>query len=84
MARRPTIIDVARLANVSKTTVARVVSGEQELVREETQQRVWDAVEQLGYERNAIAGSLRSNKTFMVALCIPDITNPFWPEGLPC
>jgi DNA-binding LacI/PurR family transcriptional regulator len=38
------------------------------------------AIEQLGYERNAIAGSLRSNRTFMVALSIPDITNPFWPE----
>ncbi len=80
MARRPTIIDVARLANVSKTTVSRVVSGEHELVREETRQRVQNAIEQLGYERNAIAGSLRSNQTFMVALCIPDITNPFWPE----
>ena len=31
-------------------------------------------------ERNAVAGSLRSKKTFMIALCIPDITNPFWPE----
>jgi LacI family transcriptional regulator len=78
--RRPTIIDVARLAGVSKATVARVVSGDRELVRKETQQRVLDAVEQLGYERNAIAGSLRSNRTCMVALCIPDITNPFWPE----
>jgi LacI family transcriptional regulator len=78
--QKPTIIDVARLAGVSKTTVARVVGGEDKLVREQTRQRVLDAIAELGYERNAIAGSLRSKKTFMIALCIPDITNPFWPE----
>lgn len=39
-----------------------------------------DAVDKLGYERNLIAGSLRTDKTYMIALSIPDITNPFWPE----
>jgi len=78
--RRPTIIDVARLAGVSKATAARVVGGQDDLVREQTRERVWKAVGDLGYERNAIAGSLRTNQTFMIALCIPDITNPFWPE----
>jgi len=80
MARRPTIIDVANLAGVSKATVARVVNGEYDLVKDTTRQRVTFAIEQLGYERNAIAGSLRSNRTYMIALSIPDITNPFWPE----
>ncbi len=80
MGRRPTIIDVANLAGVSKATVARVVNGEHDLVKETTRQRVMLAIEQLGYERNAIAGSLRSNRTYMIALSIPDITNPFWPE----
>ena len=80
MTRRPTIIDVANLAGVSKATVARVVSGEPDLVKETTRQRVVLAIEQLGYERNAIAGSMRSNRTYMLALSIPDITNPFWPE----
>lgn len=78
--RRPTIIDVARLAGVSKATAARVVGGQNDLVREQTRERVWKAVSELGYERNGVAGSLRTNQTFMVALCIPDITNPFWPE----
>jgi LacI family transcriptional regulator len=78
--QRPTIIDVARLAGVSKTTVARVVGGQDDLVREATRERVLKAVAELGYERNAVAASLRSTKTFMIALCIPDITNPFWPE----
>ncbi len=80
MTRRPTIIDVARLANVSKATVARVVNGQHDMVRDVTRERVLDAIHQLGYERNAVAGSLRSDRTMTVALCIPDITNPFWPE----
>lgn len=78
--RRPTIIDVARLANVSKTTVGRVISGEADRVKEETRQRVLAAIKELGYERNVIASSLRTDQTFMVALSIPDIINPFWPE----
>lgn len=78
--RRPTIIDVAQLANVSKTTVGRVISGEGDRVKDETRQRVLDAIEELGYERNVIASSMRTDQTFMVALSIPDIMNPFWPE----
>lgn len=80
MARRPTIIDVARLAGVSKATAARVVNGDQTLVKPATRERVLQAAAQLGYERNAVAGSLRTDQTKLVALSIPDITNPFWPE----
>lgn len=80
MARRPTIIDVARLAGVSKATAARVVNGDHTLVRPATRERVLQAAAQLGYERNAVAGSLRTDQTNIVALSIPDITNPFWPE----
>jgi len=80
MRRRPTIIDVARVAGVSKTTVSRVVGGDGSLVREETRQKVLGAIEKLGYERNAVAGGLRTNRTYTIALIIPDIANPFWPE----
>jgi LacI family transcriptional regulator len=80
MARRPTIIDVARVAGVSKSTVSRVIRGDGTLVREQTREKVLQAIEQLGYERNAVAGSLRTNRTFTIALIIPDIANPFWPE----
>lgn len=78
--RRPTIIDVARLAGVSKATVARVVNGDPSLVRSSTRERVLAAAAQLGYERNAVAGSLRTDQTKIIALSIPDIANPFWPE----
>lgn len=80
MTRRPTIVDVARLAGVSKATVGRVVNGQDDIVSEETRQRVVSAISQLAYERNAVAGSLRTDRTNIIALCIPDITNPYWPE----
>jgi LacI family transcriptional regulator len=77
---RPTIIHVARAAGVSKSTVSRVLQGDAASVREETRQAVRRAIRKLGYERNAIASSLRTTRTFMVLLVVPDITNPFWSE----
>jgi len=79
-AKQPTIKDVARLAGVSKTTVGRVINGEEQRVAEATRERVLAAIAMLGYERNIIASSLRTDQTLMIALSIPDITNPFWPE----
>ncbi|MCP4167724.1 MAG: LacI family transcriptional regulator [Chloroflexi bacterium] len=79
MKRRPTIIDVALQAGVSKTTVSRVIGSEADLVREETRNRVLDAIETLGYQHNAVARSLRTDRTNIIMLAIPDITNPFWP-----
>ncbi|MDX1416148.1 MAG: LacI family DNA-binding transcriptional regulator [Candidatus Promineifilaceae bacterium] len=79
MKRRPTIIDVAAKAGVSKTTVSRVVSGDGARVRDETRSRVLEAIEELGYTHNAVASSLRTDRTHIIMLAIPDITNPFWP-----
>ncbi len=80
MTSRPTIIDVARHAGVSKSTVSRVLQGSSAAVKEETRQVVLDAIDAIGYEHNAIASSLRTDRTNMILLAIPDITNPFWPE----
>ncbi len=77
---RPTIIDVAQLAGVSKTTVSRVVNGQVDKVSEETLGKVQQAIADLGYIQNTIASSLRTERTNIVMLMIPDITNPFWPE----
>lgn len=80
MPSRPTIIDVAQLAGVSKSTVSRVLQGQDTPVSEETRARVQQAIAALGYEHNAVASSLRTDRTCMMMLAIPDITNPFWPE----
>ncbi len=69
---------MAEYAGVSKSTVSRVISGGS--VREETRQRVKLAIDALGYAHNAIASSMRTNRTNTIMLAIPDITNPFWPD----
>jgi len=75
-----TMRDVAKLANVSQSTVSRVLSGASEpiAIGEETRQRVLEAVERLGYQPNLHAGSLRGQKTRMIAIMIADIANPFY------
>jgi LacI family transcriptional regulator len=55
--------DVARAASVSQTTVSFVINGVESHIPRATQQRVWDAVERLGYRPNALARGLRSNRT---------------------
>ena len=74
-----TIYHVARLAGVSTATVSRVINGGVP-VSPATRQRVMDAVRELGYRPNALARSLASGQTRTVALLLPDITNPFFPE----
>ncbi len=80
MKERPTIIDVAKHAGVSKTTVSRVIGGDGARVREATRKHVEAVIARLGYEHNAVASSLRTARTNIVMLAIPDITNPFWPD----
>ncbi|MEV1174874.1 LacI family DNA-binding transcriptional regulator [Nonomuraea sp. NPDC049784] len=63
--------DVARAAGVSQRTVSNVVNN-YEYVRPETRQRVLDAMAALGYVPNAAARSLRSARTGLIALVVPD------------
>ncbi len=74
------IYEVARLAGVSKSTVSRVISDRGGSVSPETLERVNRAIEQLGYRKNSIAAGLRTRKTYIVLVMIPDVANPFWSE----
>ena len=76
--RKPTISDVATHAGVSKTTVSHVVSGNRPVARR-TRERVQRSIAELGYRPHGPARSLRTKRSHMVALIIPDITNPFYP-----
>jgi LacI family transcriptional regulator len=71
------IRDVAKLAGVSVVTVSRVVNSAPN-VRDDTRQRVEQAIRDLAYVPNLAARSLRSRQTSTLALIVPDITNPFW------
>jgi LacI family transcriptional regulator len=80
--KRPTQVDVARLAGVSRATVSYVLNGQtagRVPISEETRQRVLAVVAQLDYVPDARAQALRSGSTKTIGLIIPDIHNPhFW------
>ena len=74
-----TISKVAERAGVSRTTVSHVLNHA-DRVSAHLRARVMEAVEELGYVPNPQAQSLRTGRTNIVALLIPDIRNPFYPE----
>ena len=78
--KMPTMHDVARLAGVSQPTVSRVLSQHEitAQISDETRQRVLDAVKTLGYRPNAVARSLRTQRTQTVALLVADLWNSFY------
>ncbi|MBO9432751.1 LacI family DNA-binding transcriptional regulator [Ruegeria sp. R13_0] len=77
--RRPTIIDVANSAGVSKSTVSLVLQGSTQ-VRPETRKLVHTAMKEIGYVYNRSAANLRSTGTALIGLVINDLTNPFFTE----
>lgn len=76
---RITIEDVASQSGVSMTTVSHVFSGHRP-VSVETQRLVKEVADRLGYRPNAVARSLRSQRTQTIMIVVPDITNSFYPE----
>jgi LacI family transcriptional regulator len=76
---RITIKDVANRAGVSITTVSHVIN-QTRFVSEELVQRVQDAMEELNYQPNTLARSLRMGETKTIGLIVPDNSNPFFAE----
>jgi LacI family transcriptional regulator len=79
----PTLEDVARLAGVSRSTVSRVINDHPN-VRQETKERVWQAVRESGYQPNVVARSLVTNRTQIIGVVISEsvttlFTDPFFP-----
>jgi LacI family transcriptional regulator len=73
------IEDVAKLANVSISTVSRVVNR-RALVNEETCKRVEAAIRELRYRPNAFARGLMLRKSGIVGLVLPDLHGEFYSE----
>jgi LacI family transcriptional regulator len=76
---RATIVDVARRAGVSKSTVSLVISGSR-LVAEATRARVSLAMNELGYIYHRGAATLRGAKSGVLGMVINDLSNPFFVE----
>jgi LacI family transcriptional regulator len=76
---RATILDVARLAGVSKSTVSLVLGGSS-LVADSTRERVAGAMKDLGYIYHRGAATLRGAKSGVIGMVINDLSNPFYVE----
>jgi len=74
-----TMKDVAQQAGVSPSTVSHVINDTR-FVSQQLRDRVLHAMRELNYQPSAVARSLRTKRTQVVALVIPDITNPYFPE----
>ncbi|QEN89923.1 LacI family DNA-binding transcriptional regulator [Labrys sp. KNU-23] len=79
VSRATTIVDIARAAGVSKSTVSLVLK-DSPLVKSATRDRVIRAIDQLGYVYNRSAASLRTARSSFVGMVISDLMNPFFTE----
>ncbi len=79
MNKRPTIVDVARRAGVSKSTVSNVLRNSP-LVKPATREIVERAMTDLDYVYNRSAANLRGGDVGLIGLVINDLRNPFFTE----
>lgn len=74
-----TIHDVAKLANVSVTTVSRVLNN-RGYISEATRAKVYKTMEELNYQPNEIARALLRKQSNVIGLIIPSVSHPFFSE----
>lgn len=74
-----TLKDLAQLAGVHPSTVARVLNGDpQQRVRPEVRDRITTLARTHGYQPNGLARALRLKRSQVIGALIPDISNPFF------
>lgn len=74
-----TLIDVAKAAGVAPMTVSRALNNPSR-VKKATLLKVRKAIEETGYVRNLVAGALASNRSHLVAVIVPILTNPIFSD----
>lgn len=76
---RATIRDVARIAKVDPSLVSRIVNNDPKAsASDATRKRVLDVVAELGYRANSAARMLKTARTQMIGLLLPDLANPMY------
>jgi LacI family transcriptional regulator len=79
--RKPiSIAEVARHAGVSPATVSRVLTGQRRHVAADTRRRVLAAATRLDYSPNALARSLVTRRTPIIAAIVHDISDPYFGD----
>jgi LacI family transcriptional regulator len=81
MARRSTLLDVARLAGVSRATAARALTHPH-LLSADTLQVVQSAVRSLGYVADASARALASGRSGMIGAIVPTLENAVFAKAI--
>ena len=76
---KTTIEDVAKEAQVSITTVSRVLNNNYP-VKESTRKKVEKAIAKLNFTPNSLARGLIRKRTYTVGVIVPSMTNLFFPE----
>ncbi len=78
--KKPTSKDVAKLAGVSQSTVSFVLNNKNDVsISPETRAKVFEAAKKLNYVPNIFGKGLRTNRSMILGLMIPTITNPYYP-----
>lgn len=77
-----TIKDIAKELKVSKTTVSFVLSGigAEKGISPETQARILEYAEKIGYQPNLLAKSLASGRSYTLGVVVPSIGDMFYAE----
>ena len=73
-----TLEDIARAAGVHPASVSRALSGSGTKVSAKTRARIEGIAREMGYRPNALAASLRTKQTNLVAIVVPDLGNPLF------
>lgn len=76
-----TMKEIAKIAGVSQSTVSRVINNNPN-VDPEIRKKVLEYVKRYNYKPNRVAQSLVSNKSFLIGIILPEISNPYFPEIL--
>lgn len=75
--KKTTIADVAKLANVSKSTISQYLNKRYDHMSEETRKRIEEAIKELNYYPNILARSLKQKTTYTVGVVVANILHVF-------
>lgn len=73
-------MEIARLVGVSRTAVSHVLNGRTHMVGPEVRSRILEAVEVSGYHRNALVKALKTNRTHVIGIIVPELRVSFFSE----
>lgn len=72
-----TMKDIAKATGVSQPTISRILNGNPN-VNTENKVKVLEYIEKVGYRPNLVAKSLKNNSSYLIGLCVPDLSNPYF------